>query len=44
MEGLALITTVNHWVLLERISLSLLEKTKMLFNRLGRSVLENTRS
>ena len=26
MEGLTLITAVNHWVLLERISLSLLKK------------------
>ena len=28
MEGLTLITAVNHWVLLERISLSLLKKNE----------------
>ena len=42
MEGLALITAVNRWVLLEGIWLSLLEKMKMLFTSLGRSVLEKT--
>ena len=42
MEDLALITAVNHWVLLEGISLSLLEKIKMSFTSLGRSVLEKT--
>ena len=43
MEGLTLITAVNHWVLLERISLSLLKKKiKMLSTSLGRSVLEKT--
>ena len=40
MEDLALITAVNHWVLLEGISLSLLEKIKMLFTSLGLSVSE----
>ena len=42
MEGLALITGVNHWVLLEGMSLNLLEKMKMLFTSLGLSVLEKT--
>ena len=42
MEGVALITAVNHWVLLEGMSLNLLEKVKMFFTSLGRSVLEKT--